>query len=100
MKRILISLFAVFLTLNTFAQLAVKDGSFKEMPGFINNNLDEDYQYDDNYKPFAVVVIHTINISDEQRRELRFEGNLATYFMLDYKDDDIWMYLTSKVADL
>lgn len=44
-------------------------------------------------------MIHTINISDEQRRELRFEGNLATYFMLDYKDDDIWMYLTSKVAD-
>ena len=99
MKRILISLFAVFLTLNTFAQLAVKDGSFREIPGFVNDNPDPDYQTDDNDKPYAVVIMHTVNITDEQMHSLRFEGNLATFIMLDYKQDDIWVYLTSKVAD-
>ncbi len=99
MRKILFALLAVFLSIDVFAQLAVKDGSFREIPGFVNDNPDPDYQTDDNDKPYAVVIMHTVNITDEQMHSLRFEGNLATFIMLDYKQDDIWVYLTSKVAD-
>lgn len=99
MRKILTTLVVVLLSLNAFAQLAVKDGSFKEIQGFVNNNPDPDYQTDDNDKPFAVVVIHTVNITDRQSKELRFESNLATFIMLDYQNDDIWMYITARSAD-
>ena len=99
MKRIV--LFAVLLmsTVFSFAQLEVKSGSFKEVPGFVNINPDQNYQTDDNDLPFAVIKVRTENISDKQRRELRFEGNGGTFIVLEYKTGEVWVYLTAKYAD-
>ncbi|MBQ6084840.1 MAG: PEGA domain-containing protein [Bacteroidales bacterium] len=99
MKKIIIAIIAIFLTLNALAQLEVKPGSFKETIGFVNTNPDPDYQYDDNDLPFAVIKVRTENISDKQRRELIFEGNGGTFIMLEYKIGEVWVYLTARYAD-
>jgi hypothetical protein len=99
MKKFFIFLIGIFLSLQAFSQLEVKDNSFREVPGFTNTNPDPDYQTDDNYFPFAIIKIKTENINDKQRRELLFQGNAATYFMLEYKTDAIWLYLTAQYAD-
>lgn len=81
------------------AQLEVKKGSFKEIPGFVNINSDPNYQTDDNENPFAVIMVRTENITDKQRRQLAFKGNAGTFIMLEYKDGEVWVYLTAKYAD-
>ena len=86
-------------SLNTFAQLEVKEESFKEVHSFVNINPDENYQTDDNNLPFAVIKIRTENINDKQRRELKFSGNAGTFIMLEYKDGEVWVYLTAQYAD-
>lgn len=98
MKKLLLVVFAVA-SFNALAQLGIKEGSFKEVPGFVNLNPDENYQKDDNNLPYAVIKIRTENINDKQRRELRFSGNAGTFIMLEYKDGEVWVYLTAKYAD-
>lgn len=98
MKRLLLVLF-VIASYSVYAQLEVKEGSFKEVPGFVNINPDENYQKDDNDFSFAVIKVKTENINDKQRRELRFSGNAGTFVMLEYKDGEVWVYLTAKHAD-
>ncbi|MBO4575187.1 MAG: PEGA domain-containing protein [Bacteroidales bacterium] len=99
MRRFLLLLFVVFLSMTAFAQLEVKKGSFKEVPGFVNVNPDRNYQNDDNDLPFAVIKVRTENINERQRRELKFSGNGGTFIMLEYKDGEVWVYLTAKYAD-
>lgn len=50
----------MFVSANLFAQLEVKKDSFKEVPGFVNINIDK--MYDDNDKPYAVLKIKTENV--------------------------------------
>ncbi len=99
MKRLTAILFLLFLSLSAMAQLEVKKGSFKEVPGFVNINPDENYQTDDNELPFAVIKVRTENITAKQRKELSFKGNAGTFIMLEYKDGEVWVYLTAKYAD-
>ena len=99
MKKLCLLLFSIFLIMPAFAQLEVKPGSFKEVPGFVNLNNDLNYQTDDNDLPFAVIKVRTENITDKQRRELRFESNLAVGIQLEYKIGEVWVYLTAKYAD-
>ena len=89
----------MILSIPLLAQLEVKEGSFKDVPGFINANPDENYQTDDNNLPFAVIKVRTENINDKQRRQLKFGGNGGTFIMLEYKDGEVWVYLTAKYAD-
>lgn len=65
MRKLFILLFSIFLSLNMMAQLEVKEGSFKEVEGFVNINTD--IMYDDNDKPYAVLKVKTDNINDKQR---------------------------------
>ena len=99
MKRLLFLLSMMMVSLNMLAQLEIKEGSFKEVPGFVNINPDANYQTDDNDLPFAVIKVRTENITDKQRRELRFEGNGGTFIMLEYKTGEVWVYVTAKYAD-
>ena len=99
MRRFILLVIVLFLSIPLFAQLEVKKGSFKEVPGFVNINSDPNYQNDDNDLPFAVIKIRTENITDKQRRALRFESNLAVGIMLEYKTGEVWVYLTAKYAD-
>lgn len=99
MRKTIILLIALLLSIPAIAQLKVKEGSFKEVPGFVNINPDQNYQTDDNDLPFAVIKVRTENITDKQRRDLRFESNLAVGIMLEYKTGEVWVYLTAKYAD-
>ena len=91
-------LFITLLSTPLFAQLEVKEGSFKEVPGFVNINPDENYRTDINNLPFAVVKVKTENITDKQRRNLQFDGNGGTFIVLEYKTGEVWVYLTAKYA--
>ena len=99
MKRLLFLVFLVLLANTAFSQLEVKPDSFKESVGFVNINPDPNYQNDDNDLPFAVIKIRTENINNKQRHELSFGGNSGTFIMLEYKDGEVWVYLTAKYAD-
>ena len=99
MKKALLLAISFLLSICAFAQFEVKSGSFKEVPGFVNINSDPNYQTDDNDLPFAVIKVRTENITDKQRRELRFEGNGGTFIVLEYKTGEVWVYLTAKYAD-
>ena len=99
MKKVVLLAIALVISLCSLAQLEVKSNSFKEVPGFVNINPDQDYQFDDNDLPFAVIKVRTENITDKQRRELRFESNGGTFIVLEYKTGEVWVYLTAKYAD-
>lgn len=98
-KKFLLLLWVQILSIPLIAQLEIKEGSFREVPGFVNINSDPNYQNDDNDLPFAVVKVRTENITDKQRRELRFESNMATGIVLEYHTGEVWVYLTAKYAD-
>ena len=90
MRRFLLLFAAFFLSLGAYAQLEVKENSFKEIPGFVNTN--EEFQTDDNEQPFSVIVIKLVNITDQQARELKFDGDMRTYFEIEYKKGELWLY--------
>lgn len=96
MKKYLLLLFALILSIPLLAQLEVKEDSFKKSEGFVNIN--HNIQSDDNDVLYAVIKVKTENINDKQRHELRFEGNAATFIELEYKIGEVWVYLSSKPA--
>ena len=91
-KRCFILFFALFFSLTGFSQLEVKDSSFKKVVGFVN--IDMDKQTDNNDKPYAVLKVRTENIDGKQRRELNFQGDANTFFEVEYKDGEVWLYLS------
>ena len=92
MKKFLILLLSIFLSHNMMAQLEVKEGSFKEVEGFVNINTE--IMYDDNDKPYAVLKVKTENINDKERHQLLFQGDARTFFELEYKVGEVWVYLS------
>ncbi len=92
MKKILFLFLAIIATMPVFAQLEVKPGSFKEVPGFVNINTEK--MYDDNDKPYAVLKIRTEKITDKQRRELLFQGDAQTFFEVEYQVGEVWLYIS------
>lgn len=91
-RKLTILLLAIILSFPAFAQLEVKEGSFKEVKGFVNINTDK--MYDENDKPYAVIKVKTENISDKQRRELLFEGDARTFVEHEYKVGEVWLYIS------
>lgn len=92
MRRLVLLYILLALSIPLFAQLEVKQGSFKEVAGFVNINTDK--MYDDNDKPYAVLKIKTENINSRQRHELRFGGDAQTFFEIEYKDGEVWLYIS------
>ena len=93
MKRVLLLFVAMMVSVAGFAQLEVKPDSFKEIPGFVNQNP-EIYD-DDNNVLYAVIKVRTENLNDKQRHQLLFQGNAVTFIELEYHQDEIWVYLSS-----
>lgn len=91
-RKFLFLLFTFFLSIPLFAQLEVKEDSFKEVAGFVNINTE--IMYDDNDKPYAVIKVKTENMDNKQRRELKFEGDARTFIELEYKVGEIWVYIS------
>lgn len=95
-RKLLLLLFILIPSIPLFAQLEVKEGSFKKVDGFVN--LNPNIQSDDNDVLYAVVKIRTENINDKQRHEMLFEGNLATFIEVEYKVGEVWVYISSSPA--
>ena len=96
MRKLFVLFFAMLLSLPAFSQLEVKEGSFKEVPGFVN--IDTEKIDDDNNVLYAVIKVNTVNINDKQRHQLLFQGNAATFIELEYHVGEVWVYLSSKPA--
>ena len=73
MKRLILVLL-IFVTLDSFAQLKVKEGSFKK----VENCVILDKRYDDNNNPMALIRIYTENILPEQKRDFFFDSDFGT----------------------
>lgn len=91
MKRLIIALFTFVISINSFAQLEVKQGSFKEVTGFVNIN---DKQYDSNDNLYAVLKIRTENINDKQRNELIFNVYDNAEFEVENQVGEVWLYVS------
>ena len=92
MKKLVVLLIYLLLSYSGCAQLEVKEGSFKEVAGFVNINTEK--MYDDNDKPYAVLKIKTENLSSKERRELNFGGDAQTFFEAEYRDGEVWLYIS------
>ncbi|MCR5036771.1 MAG: PEGA domain-containing protein [Bacteroidales bacterium] len=92
MKKSILIILLVISSLICSAQLQVKEGSFKKVEGFVNINTEK--MFDDNDRPYAVLKIKTENINDKQRRELSFGGDAQTFFETEYKDGEVWLYIS------
>ncbi len=92
MKKVFL-LILFMMSFSSFAQILVKEGSFHKIDGFVM--LDKSEHLDDNNVPMALIKISTENISAEQRRRITFKGNLATYFDVQFKSSEIYLYLST-----
>lgn len=97
MKRLAIFFVFLILSLSAMAQLEVKTGSFTEVVGFVNIT---DKQNDINGTPYAVIKVRTENINDKERRRLNFDGGANAFFELEYKDGEVWVYITYLASQL
>ncbi|MBO5848628.1 MAG: PEGA domain-containing protein [Bacteroidales bacterium] len=95
MKKILLVLF-VFISLNAFSQLQVKEGSFKYLPGGV---IEDKVTYtDDNESPMALIKISTENIPEQERMRLVFTGNRETQILKVPKTGQMWIYISAEAA--
>lgn len=92
MKKALFLIITLTLSIPLLAQLEVREGSFKEVAGFVNINTE--IMYDDNDQAYSVLKIKTENINDKERRQLVFEGDARTFFELEYKPGEVWLYIS------
>ena len=95
MKKILLVLFAL-ISLNAFAQLHVKEGSFKHVAGGIIEDKEE--YTDGNEMPMALIKISTENIPEQERLRLVFTGNRETQIIKRPKTGQMWIYLSAEAA--
>lgn len=95
MKKLLLILF-VFISLNVFGQIKVKEDSFKKIDGYVM--LDKYEHTDVNNAPMALIKISTENINAEQRRKFTFKGNLATFFDVHFEPGEIYLYVSAAAA--
>ena len=98
MKKMIFLIFFMTAALTSFSQIHVKDGSFHKIDGFVM--MDKMDHLDDNDVPMALIKISTENISAEERRKMTFKGNLATYFDVQFKPSEIYLYLSTTATFL
>ena len=98
MKKMIFLIFFMTAALTSFSQIHVKDGSFHKIDGFVM--MDKMEHLDDNDVPMALIKISTENISAEERRKMTFKGNLATYFDVQFKPSEIYLYLSTTATFL
>ena len=82
--------------MNSFAQLQVKEGSFKYVPGGVIDNKEE--YTDGNDLPMALIKISTENIPEQERMRLVFVGNRATQIIKKPRTGSMWIYISADAA--
>ena len=79
------------------SQIMVKEGSFKRIDGYV---MTDKYDHTDmNDAPMALIKISTENINAEQRGKFSFKGNAITYFDVQFKPGEIYLYLSAQAAN-
>lgn len=96
MKRFIISILLIFISLTSFSQIKVKEGSFRRIVNYVMDDKDE--HIDGNYKPMALIKISTENINAEERNRLYFKGNRATDFHVEPKIGELYLYISAEAA--
>ena len=94
-KKILFLLF-VLISINTFAQINVKENTFHKIDGYMM--FDKEDHRDDNWKPMALIKITAEGMKAEERARLVFHGNMGTYIDVKQMDTETYLYLTAKAA--
>lgn len=96
MKKLLLVLFT-FISLNVFAQLQIKNGSFKYNPyGVIEDKAE---YVDSKGSPMALIKVSTENITEQERLKLEFEVNKQAQIIKKTKTGQMWIYLSAESAD-
>lgn len=98
MKKVFLLILFIVVAFKSFAQIHVKENSFRKIEGFVM--MDKSEHIDDNNVPMALIKISTENISAEERRKITFKGNLATYFDVHLKTSEIYLYLSTTATFL
>ena len=98
MKKLYLLILLLLVALPSFSQIHVKENSFRKIDGFLM--MDKSERIDDNNVPMALIKISTENISAEERRKMAFKGNLATYFDVQFKTSEIYLYLSTTATFL
>lgn len=96
MKKIILIIIFAFISLNSYAQLKVKDRSFVHNPNAV---MDDKYEHiDAKGLPMALIKISTENIPEQERKRLMFKGNQGTQITKDYKTGQVLVYITAENA--
>ena len=95
MKRLLLILLT-FMSLTSFAQLRVKEGSFRQIVGYVMPDREDHKDINDN--PMALIKISTENISAESRSKFVFKGNGGTDLEWSFEPGEVYLYLTASQA--
>ncbi len=97
MKKLYLFLLLIFMSLNLFSQMYVKEGSFKYIPNAVMDDKEE--HTDGNDLPMALIKISTENIPEQERMRLKFSGNRATQVVRENRTGQVWIYITANSAD-
>lgn len=96
MKKLLLVLF-ILISLNGFAQLQFKKGSFKHVP---NGVIEDKAEFVDSQgSPMALIKISTENIIEQERLRLEFEVNKQAQMIIKKKTGQMWIYLSAETAE-
>ena len=96
MKKFLLVIFAL-ISINAFSQINVKEGSFHKIDGYLM--LDKEDHRDINWEPMALIKLTAEGMKAEERARLIFKGNAATYFDVEQKGYETYLYLTAQAAN-
>lgn len=95
MKKTLLLIFA-FISFNAFAQMQVKEGSFKRIPKI---QIEDKEEYvDGNDSPMALIKISMENIENKEIERFILSGNRATQIVKEPKSDQMWIYISAEEA--
>ena len=96
MKRFILLFFALILCEIGMSQIQIKEGSFKKINNYVM--LDKYEHTDINNNAMALIKITAEGMKAEERARLIFKGNMATYFDVEQKGAETYLYLTAKNA--
>lgn len=96
MKKLYVIILFIFIANTSFAQIKVKEGSFRKIVNYVMDDKEE--HVDGNNKPMALIKVTTENINEEERKRLYFKGNRATDFKVVPKIGELYLYLTAEAA--
>ena len=89
MKKIITIILTLLLPATCFAQLRFLYDSFDEIHGFI----DLSDKTDENGQPLAILIVKTLDISDEECNKIMFSTDVSPNLEAEYRAGEVWLYI-------